>query len=439
MLKTSPLVLLFFLCTLSTYCQEGFFIEKGKKSAKIKFELVNNLIIVPVELNGQELSFLLDTGVSTTVLLNLEDVDSLDLKGAQKINLRGLGGEDVIEAYKSENNVLKIGDATSRDLAVYLIFSEGVNFSPRLGVPVNGIIGYDLFKDFIVEINYSRSFFRVHDPAQFNKGLARYNEMQLRFFQNKPYINSTVQIEGKQTEVTLLLDNGLGDAIWLFTEEEEIKVPAKSFEDLLGLGLLGDVTGKRSRIGSLTVGGFKLKEVSAAFPDSLSIKGLRLFELRNGSIGAEVLRRFNMVFDYQAERLYLRKNRFFDDPFNYDMSGITLEHSGFVIIEKYGPVRDPEGTFKEGEVVLFPERRTNKSFELKQSYHIVNIREGSPAEKAGLKIGDEILKINGRDAYIFTLKEITSLLASEDGKLIKLEIGRGIENLKFQFRLEKVL
>jgi len=432
-------VLLFFFSSLSGYCQKGFIIEKGKRSAKIKFELVNNLIIVPVELNGQKLSFLLDTGVSTTMLLNLEEVDSLDLKEAQKINLRGLGGEEVIEAYKSENNVLKMGSIISKDLEVYLIFSEGVNFSPRLGVPVNGIIGYDLFKDFIVEINYSRSFFKVHEPSQFNKRLSGYKEMQLRFFQNKPYIKSNVQIEDKQADVTLLIDNGLGDAIWLFNEKEDIKVPEKSFDDLLGLGLMGDVTGKRSRISSLDLGGYVLREVSAAFPDSLSVKGLRLFELRNGSIGSEVLRRFNMVFDYQAERLYLRKNRFFDDPFNYDMSGITLEHSGFVIIEKYGPVWEPDGVFNEGDVVLFPERQVQKNFELKQSFIIVNIREGSPSDKAGLKVGDELLKINGRDVYNYTLKEITSLFSSEDGKLIKLKINRGIESLKIEFRLEKVL
>ncbi|MFD0976325.1 aspartyl protease family protein [Salinimicrobium gaetbulicola] len=441
MLKTSPLVLIFFLFTLSTYCQEGFFIEKGRRSAKIKFDLVNNLMIIPVELNGQELSFLLDTGVSTTVLLNLEEVDSVMLKNAQKINLRGLGGEELIEAYKTHGNELKIGKVTSKNMDVFLIFTKEVNFSPRLGVPVNGIIGYDFFKDFIVEVNYARRFIRAHDPNQFRKGLSGYKELPLRFFQNKPYINSTVQIMDRKTDVTLLLDSGLGDAVWLFSEDAGIQVPEKSFDDLLGLGLLGDVTGKRSRINSLELGNYELKEVSAAFPDSLSLQGLKLFEMRNGSLGGEILRRFNMVFDYRAERLFLRKNRFFDDPFNYDMSGLIIEHSGFVIVESTVAVYESNGYRRtEGkEIVLETGLQNRKTFELKRAFKIVGVRKDSPAHRAGLQVGDELVKINGRDIFRYDLDEIISLLASEEGKLIKLVVNRGLASLKFEFRLEKVL
>lgn len=431
--------MLMFFFALTTYCQEGFFIEKGKRSAKIKFDLVNNLMIVPVELNGQELSFLLDTGVNTTVLLNLEEVDSLTLSGAQKINLRGLGGEELIEAYKTEGNELKIGKVTSKNVEVFLIFSEAVNFSPRLGVPVNGIIGYDFFKDFIVEVNYARRFIRVHDPERFRKGLAGYKDVRLSFFRNKPYINSTVQVVDKKTEVTLLLDSGLGDAVWLFNENADLQLPKKSFDDLLGLGLLGDVTGKRSRIKSLEIGGYELKEVSSAFPDSLSVQGLKMFETRNGSIGGEILRRFNLVFDYQGERLYLRKNRYFDEPFNYDMSGLTIEHSGFLIVESYVTVPETEAEISNNEIIFETGIQTRKTFELKPAFKIVSVRKDSPAHRAGLQPGDELVKINGRDVFRYDLEEITSLLASEEGKLIRLEINRGIQSLKFEFRLEKVL
>lgn len=439
MLKKILISLIFFYGAFSGYGQEGFFIENGRKSAKIKFSLVNNLIIVPVELNGAQLSFLLDTGVNTTVLLNLEKADSLQLKNAQKVNLRGLGGEELIEAYKSENNHLKMGNATSKNLTVYLIYNEEVNFSPRLGVPVNGIIGYDFFKDFVVEINYARQFLRVYDPDGFNKRLNNYNEVILRFYQNKPYIQSRVEIEDQEVVATLLIDNGLGDALWLFNENSDIKVPEKSFDDFLGLGLLGDVIGKRSRIKSLELGGYKLKDVTAAFPDSISVEGLRMFEARNGSVGAEILRRFNMYIDYGIQRMFLRKNKNFNDPFNYDMSGIILEHSGFVIVETYMSVPEPEGKYDQGEVVVIPERQTRKSFELQPSFHIVGIRKDSPAYRAGLQVGDVLISINGRDAYRYKLEDITALFSSEEGKKIRMEVSRGLQNLKFEFRLEKLL
>lgn len=439
MLKTS-LLILFFLCSVvSGYCQEGFLIDKNRRSAKVKFELVNNLIILPVELNGVELSFLLDTGVNTSVLLNIEEGDSLELKNAEKINLRGLGGEELIEAYRSVGNELRLGKVSCKDLTLFLIYDADVNFSPRLGIPVHGIIGYDFFKDFVVEINYSRRFLRLHNPDRFSKKLSRYNEMTMRFFQNKPYIQATVELEGKVVPVTLLIDNGLGDAVWLFNENVDIQVPENSFEDFLGLGLLGDVTGKRSRVGYLELGGYRLNDVTAAFPDSASVQGLKLFAERNGSIGGEILKRFNVVFDYDLQKIYLRKNRFFNDPFNYDMSGITLEHSGFVIVESYVNVSKPESARDDNEIIFETGLQTRKKFELKPAYRIVSVRKDSPAYQAGLQAGDELVKINGRDVFRYDLEDITSLFASEEGKLIRLEVNRGIANLKFEFRLKKVL
>lgn len=431
---------MWFLCSaVSGYCQEGFLIDKDRRSARVKFQLVNNLIILPVELNGVSLSFLLDTGVNTSVLLNIEPGDSLKLKNAQKINLRGLGGEELIEAYRSDKNELRIGKVNCKDLTLFLIYDADVNFSPRLGVPVHGIIGYDFFRDFVVEINYSRRFLRLHDPDRFRKRLTGYTELPLRFYQNKPYIHARVEIDDKEVPVTLLIDNGLGDAVWLFNENADIQVPEKSFEDFLGLGLLGDVTGKRSRIGYLELGEHRLENVTAAFPDSASVQGLKLFDERNGSIGGEILKRFNVVLDYRFQKIYLRKNRFFKDPFNYDMSGIILEHSGFVVVETYEKVLEPEKGFDQGIEVVETVPQMRKSFELKPSFHIVSIRKDSPADKAGLQVGDMIISVNGRDAHRYDLEDLNALFSSEEGKKIKIRVSRGIEDLEFEFRLEKLL
>jgi len=48
---------------LSPFSQSNFELQNGK-SDKIHFKLVNNLIVIPVSINGVSLSFLLDTGVS---------------------------------------------------------------------------------------------------------------------------------------------------------------------------------------------------------------------------------------------------------------------------------------------------------------------------------------------------------------------------------------
>ena len=136
MLRIKLLILLFLTGIGSAHCQENFRIKNNRKSTKIKFELVNNLIIVPVELNGLQLSFLVDTGVKTTLLLNMDQEDTTLLNPSEKIHLRGLGGEELIMAYRSRGNRLKIGKLEHPGITVFTVFDENINFSPRLGVPV---------------------------------------------------------------------------------------------------------------------------------------------------------------------------------------------------------------------------------------------------------------------------------------------------------------
>lgn len=412
-------------------------IKNGRKSDRIKFEMVNNLMIVPVELNGTELSFLVDTGVRTTVLLSLNEEDTLLLKAAEKIFLRGIGGEELIKAYRSTGNKFTLGKTTNRELSIYVIYDKNINFSPRLGVPVHGIIGYDLFKDFVVEINYPRNFFRLHDPERFSKKLKRYDKLSLEFFQDKPYATVDLEIGGKTSTATLLLDNGLSDAIWLFPDGEKIEVPKNSFSDYLGMGLLGDVVGERAVIKTLTWGKMVLENVPASFPDSLSVEGLKTYHARNGSIGAETMRRFHLIFDYRNNDLYIRGNKWRKEPFAFNMSGIVLEHNGFNLIESFKETVRSISSREENEVILEPS--LHRKFELKPAFVIARLRPDSPAERAGLKVGDEVTKVNRRKAWKMELDDFTKLFTSEEGKKIRMKVRREGRELDFEFQLENPL
>jgi hypothetical protein len=439
MLISKLFILLLCAGITSGFGQENFRIKEGKKKDRIKFEMVNNLIIVPVELNGTQLSFLVDTGVKTTLLLTLNEEDTLLLKSAERIFLRGIGGEELIKAYRSSSNEFRLGNTTSTNLNVYVIYDPDVNFSPRLGVPVHVIIGYDLFKDFVVEVNYPRRFFMLHDPGKFSKKLRKYKEVPLEFFQDKPYVQVGLNIEGKESRATLLLDNGLSDALWLFPDSEMIHVPQNTFSDHLGRGLLGDVVGERSVVEKLTMGEEVLKNVSASFPDSLSVEGLKTYHARNGSMGAEILKRFHVVFDYQNQNLYLRGNKWRNDEFRHNLSGIVLEHKGYQIVESYEEVVRSVSSREESKNEIILEPSLYKKFELKPAFQIARLRPDSPAIKAGLKVGDEVLKINGRNAWKLDLNDFNSLFTSGEGKKIKMQVLRQDRKLEFEFKLRDPL
>ncbi len=75
---------------------------------------------------------------------------------------------------------------------------------------------------------------------------------------------------------------------------------------------------------------------------------------------------------------------------------------------------------------------------LKPAYAVVELREGSPAEQAGLKIGDILLSINGKQTYQFTLHQVIQMFYDDDGKKIRLRIDREGDALSFNFKLQKL-
>src|SRR5690606_34095109 len=79
---------------------------------------------------------------------------------------------------------------------------------------------------------------------------------------------------------------------------------------------------------------FKFNDVNVAFPDSSSIHIARKYRDRNGSISGELLKRFNIVFDYANEKVTFKKNSQFKAPFHYNKSGIVLEQDGIRVVRE---------------------------------------------------------------------------------------------------------
>ena len=71
-----------------------------------------------------------------------------------------------------------------------------------------------------------------------------------------------------------------------------------------------------------------------AFPDSSSIAFAKQFKDRNGSLAGNILKRFNLIVDYQKASITLKKNTFFKHPFSYNKSGIELAHNGVRFVKE---------------------------------------------------------------------------------------------------------
>lgn len=432
--------LLVLFIAVQSFSQGKFVIKDRAASHKIKFQLINNLIVFPVEVNGVELSFLLDTGVSKTIIFNsLQGIDTLRVNDTEKIFLRGLGDGQPIEAIKSRKNLFKIGDAINVNQTLYVIFDTSMDFAPRLGVPIHGIIGYDLFKDFVVELNYASKYIKLFDTSKYQEKLCKSCEkMDLEFYNSKPYLTAELEVNDKRTPIKLLIDSGGSDALWLFEDQEKQIGPKENnyFEDFLGSGLSGSIYGKRSKISRLYLKSFVFEDVNVAYPDSASIHYARKFVDRNGSISSELLKRFNLRFDYGRGSLILRKNGNFKNPFSYNKSGITIEYGDVRLVKERERNKYEDSDTTENIPIIVV---TTFKYSFKPAFTIVQLRRNSPAHKAGLQLGDVILTINNHQSYEFTLQEMLERFYGKNGKKIKLRIDRDGRMLNFEFRLEPLL
>jgi hypothetical protein len=429
------ILFIFIFCLVAT-AQEGFMMEVNKKKIAIPFQLINNLIFIPIKVNGVDLTFLLDSGSEETVLFSLED-QQISLSNVEKINITSYDSSVYVEALKSTNNMLSTSGYLDTNHNIYIILDQSFNLSSQVGIPVNGIIGYTFFKNYLVEINYEREkiFVYPNQSKMYKKLAKKYSSFDINLERNKPFLSAKVGVVGKEIEAKLLLDSGSSDALWLYSNtRNSITIPNNTLDDYLGRGFSEEIYGKRARIDYLALNEFKLVQPLAAFPDSPKSKEVRE---REGTIGAEILKRFSVFLDYPNNKIYLKRNGNYTLPFHYNMSGIEIQHDGLQW------VKEEELINKNASITLdvAQDKLVNfkYKFSLKPVFKITNVRKNSPAAVCGILKDDVILSINKNKVYTYSLQEINEMLKSEEGKWITLEIERNNKTYVFKFQLQTML
>lgn len=425
--------------TVDVYSQQNYQFSGENSYSEVDIDLVHNLIIVPIEVNGTLLSFMLDSGVGSTIIFSLKEENSLDFPEVSTVYVKGPGTDEAIKALKSTGNQLVIGDFTLNDRDLYIVSGRKFSFANRLGVAVNGLIGYDVFRDLVVETNYIRKRIKIYSSEEYSYSKCRRCEdFPLKIHEGKAYLQAIANFgeNGLKTQ-NLLLDSGLGDPLWIFNDAETNLIPEKSFEDFLGYGITGSVYGQRSRIPALKLGEFEFKDIILSFPDSIAVSQIDGFK-RHGSLGAQVLGRFHTVIDYPGNNLRLKPNKYLKDDFEFNMSGLVVEHSGFHMVREAAFSDRPSFQLETNN--LAPQETSyNLKYNLERQYRIAEVRPDSPAFRAGLQIGDLVKSINGRPVHKYSLDEISKLLSSKEGKKIKIIVKRIYGEYTKEFRLERLL
>jgi hypothetical protein len=434
--------LLLLLLPFQGKAQEGFVITDQEK-VTIPFQFINNIIVIPVVVNGVALHFVLDSGMGETLLFSLENKE-INFNNVKKITFNGLGGEKAVEGLESSKNRVSIAENfVDTNHKIYIVSDDDFNISAHLGIPVNGIMGYDFFKNYPVEINYVSHYMYIYPSLEKVKHIGKYESLPITLEKKKPYTQAMLHIKGKDIPAKMLLDLGNSDAVWIFPKVVEgLNYQGAQFEDYLGRGFNGDVRGKRGRIHSVSLGKYTLPKPIAAFPDQKSLQSISLVKNRAGSIGTEIISRFNVIMDYPNNRFYFKKNKYFNYPFKYNMSGLDIKHDGvqwaqtLVKMEVESSRNPREALGKKGTEVIISPSQFQYKFELKPAYTIAGVRKGSPGDIAGLQEGDQVISIKNIPTSELTLEHIFQILSLKEDKVINIEVKRNNVSLFKQIVLK---
>ncbi|MCW5912449.1 MAG: aspartyl protease family protein [Cyclobacteriaceae bacterium] len=373
-------------------------------------EIYNNLVVVPIILNHQlPLKFILDTGVRTSILTEKAYSDILNLPYTRQLVISGPGNERLVVAYVTNNVSLDMPGVQGRGHAMLVLEEDYLELRNYLGTDVQGVLGYELFSRFIIQVDYERKMLTLMLPHRF-KEKRKFKWIPTLIQDTKPYITANLKLnDTTSVSAKLLVDSGASHGLFLESgSNTKIVVPPKHVSSIIGRGLGGVITGKIGKIKSINLGDYDIHDVITNFPDPGAymdtLKASRVVS-RNGSIGGEILSRFTVIYNFPAEKIYLKKNSALKKKFYFNLSGLTIRARGSRL----------------------------KNFEIN------NVREGSVAARADIRVGDHIVSVNGVQASDLSLNVINAFLNSRPGKRIVLQIERGSEKLKKEFRLEDPL
>lgn len=388
--------------------------SRKNRSVTIGFKLYNNLIVIPISINGSDtLNMILDTGVKNTLITSLQSNEEISLNYSRTLRIGGLGEGESIEALASYGNTIKMDRAIGRGQEVLVLVEDIFFLSALLGTNVHGLIGHSVFKDFIVEIDYDKKRIKLHNQERFKrdylkrKKSRKWTALPLTFRDEKPYLDLEItESDGSKSTVNLLIDSGASHTMALYySANEELDLPEQRIRSFLGSGLSGEIHGYLGKLDELKIGEYILNEPIASYPDEEGIKRALVYSARDGSIGADVLRRFKLFFNYSDSTLLLQPNKFFKDKFTYNMSGLDI----------------------------------GAPYPNIPLYEITQVREGSIADISGLQKGDIISELNGKRAIKYSINEVISIFQGKSGGKINIRVMRNNEYMRKEFVLKDEL
>ncbi len=368
--------------------------------AEFPFELYRGDIRFQCEVNGRQVHLLLDDGYLWDQLLfwGGPAVDSLGLKYDGEAGLGKDGSDKLMSKTASGITVSFPGVEFSEQSAVVTPSSSG---NATMWSGSVGQISAGLFKHFVVDMNFDKMMITLIDPEKFEYHGGGVGVPWEPLGDGPRSIPATLKLaDGRDVPMKLFMDLGYNEQLLLVTAgEHNITAPDKKLPASLGFNIQRvETRGFIGRLPQIDIGGYQLSDPVVSYV----AEECNDHTVAEAMIGLGVLSRFNLVFDYYGQLLYFEPNNSFEDPYEYSMTGFTLGRP------------------------------------LNGSREITIIHKNSPAEEAGLLVGDRVTAINGKAIDKYDIFDLFPMFKRE-GSVIDMVIKRGGEAREVSIKLRRLI
>jgi hypothetical protein len=326
---------------------------------------------VPTPDKGQ--AFLLfDTGAAMP-MLTAAFADKMRIRGDTPLSAMGVG-QDVSEGSVTKGITFSLPGITFRNARWAVLPST--TFDAQYGRPVVGILGMDLLKNFVIRLDYVRHTIEFVKPEKFQapheSGMV---SLPLILGDHGPMVDARVRSGDASATGHFLLDTGFNGALELSRLFQDIN-PALKFQPFAQTGMNG--VGGEMLLSEAVCPALELGGVAVARPLADLDQTTQGAEAGiDGSIGTEIWRRFDMTLDLPHNKLYLRRNAHFSDPFSYVSAGMSLlasrPHYETLAIHEILPGSAGERAgFQPGDVLLHLDQLGSKPLTVANVYPLMH-------------------------------------------------------------------
>jgi len=255
---------------------------------------VSGHILVHPRLNGKDVGwFILDSGADSMVI-DQKTADSLALPKIGKESVVGVGG--VVQVPFRTTSTFTLGPATMKD--VNFLEVDLHQLSDIFKVKLAGIVGFDFFRRFIVQIDLKAPSVEVDNVTDFH--LQRGDWSKMEFSSGNPVVQASFEGDHK---AWFRLDTGANGSV-TFHAPAVAQYHMLDGRETTAAGMAGVGGTTEARMGNLAwfeLGGHRFEKVSAVF--SLAKVGAFADRYLTGNIGQDLMEPFTIVFDFGGSRV----------------------------------------------------------------------------------------------------------------------------------------